>query len=223
METPTVWAIIKVSHNPGTNQAAGGICGTAFFVSKNQFISAHHCFNSPVFIPNHGFSKVKVFLTNESGRIIENIAIDKLVPEYDLTIGRLNSHENVDVLPVENDFKVGDAVYNIGFPVGESLVGYNLRTSGDELIVENVRVKAFQQSGIIDSVPIVTVNADDVKIIDKQMIKLSYTSHTGFSGGPLILGGKVIGMMSLVIPSEYDPAQPAMAIRMADIAKYIAF
>ncbi|OGS23227.1 MAG: hypothetical protein A2252_09080 [Elusimicrobia bacterium RIFOXYA2_FULL_39_19] len=217
------WAIIKVSYNPGTNQAAGGICGTAFFVSKNTFISAHHCFNSPVFIPNPGFSKVKVFLTNESGRIIENIAIDRLVPEYDLTVGRLNNQENADVLPTESEFKVGDEVYNIGFPKDESLVKFNLKISNGKLKVDKVRVKAFQQSGTIKATPIAMLSSNDINITGKQVIKLSYTSRRGFSGGPLILGGKVIGMMSLVIPSEYDPAQPAMAIRMADISKYVDF
>ena len=216
------WAIIKVSYNPHTNQAVGGICGTAFFVSKNTFISAHHCFSNITFIPNQGFSKVKVLLANESGRIIENILIDKLVPEFDLTVGRLNSQENIDILPMESNFKIGDVVYNIGFPKDESLVKFNLRISKGKLKVDMVRVKAFQQSGTIISTPIVTITANDINITGKQVIKLSYTSRRGFSGGPLIFGGKVIGMMSLVIPPEYDPSQPAMAIRMADIVKHIA-
>lgn len=214
-----VWAIIKISYNSGSNQGEGGICGTAFFVKKNIFISAHHCFNNAVFVPNTGYSQVKVCLANESGRLIENIAIDKLVPEYDLAIGRLNSQENVDILPVENDFKSGDTVYNIGFPLTESFAGCSLRTSGSELIIDKVQVKAFQQSGVIKDVIIESMNADDVKISGKKMIKLSYTSRDGFSGGPLISSniGKVIGMMSFLMPYKDDPSRPAMAVPLLSI------
>ena len=231
------WAIIKISYNPGTEQAVGGICGTVFFVNQKQFISAHHCFNNSVFPPNPGYSKVKVFLANESGRIIENISLEKSVPEYDLAIGRLNSKENIDVLPAGNDFKVGDSVYNIGFPVTESLVSMPLSFVNGNLVVESVTVKAFRQDGIIEAVPIVNISAIDIKTVGKQMIKLSYTSRTGFSGGPLILAGssKVIGMMSLVVPCttktapqesasqrvQGRPAPFAMAVRMEDISLFI--
>jgi V8-like Glu-specific endopeptidase len=74
-----VWAIFKISYDPITNQAEGGICGSAFFVKKRIFISAHHCFNDSVFIPNKGYPKVKVFLVNDKGYIIDNIKIRKLV------------------------------------------------------------------------------------------------------------------------------------------------
>lgn len=208
------WSIIKISYNPSNGHAVGGICGTAFFIRKHLFISAHHCLNNSVFIPNTGFSKVKVFLADESGRMLD-ASLVKSIPEYDLTVGK--TRKDVDVLPVATDFKIGDAVYNVGFPVTESLVSMPLSITNGNLTVQKVVVKSFRQDGVIEGVPVVdTSNAADVKV-NIPMIKLSYTSRTGFSGGPLISGGKVIGMMSFVVPKENDPKRPVMAVRMADI------
>lgn len=222
-EERMIWAIFKISYDPISNKAEGGISGTAFFVTKQDFISANHCFNDSTFMPNKGYSKVKVILVNQEGQVIEDIRIKKIIPEYDLSIGELmHGDKNAMEYSVGHDFSVGDSVYNIGFSADESLVDYRIKIENDKLIVENITVKVVEQHGKAEGVIIVTVNANDVKLQDREMIKLSYSSRVGFSGGPLVLKstGKIIGMMSLVVPEETDHKRPAMAIRMSDISQF---
>lgn len=218
------WAIFKISYDPNTNTAVGGICGSAFFLEEQIFISAYHCFNHSVFIPNKNFPKVKVFLVNNRGYIIDDIRIKKLVPEYDLAIGEIILYDkNVTVYSLANDFNVGDSVYNIGFPTNESLIDFRVKIEKNYLFVENIVLKEFQQNGKVGDILRVTVNANDVKLDNKLMIKLTYTSKLGFSGGPCLLksSNKVIGMMSMVIPFEIDSAKPAMAVRISDILQFL--
>ena len=224
MKKDLVWAIFKISYDPFTGQAAGCVCGSVFFVKKQVFISANHCFNDTVFIPNNGYPKVKVFLVNDRGYIINNVRIKKLVPKYDLAIGEIiNYDKNVNTCSITVNFDIGDLVYNIGFPSDRSLVDYKIKIENNQLIFEKITLEKFQQDGRIEGVIRVTVNASDVKLNDKPMIKLSYSSTEGFSGGPLLLksSGKAIGMMSLVVPSNVDPERPVMAIKMSDVLKFM--
>lgn len=127
------WAILKISYDPITNTAEGGICGSAFFLKEKIFISAHHCFNDSVFIPNKNFPKVKAFLVNNKGHIINDIRIKKIVPEYDLAVGEVIQYDkNIIVYSFANDFHVGDSVYNIGFPTDESLIKYRIKIEKDQ-------------------------------------------------------------------------------------------
>ncbi|TSA32807.1 MAG: serine protease [Porphyromonadaceae bacterium] len=222
-EKVMTWAIFKISYDPNTNMAEGGICGSAFFFKEQFFISAYHCFNDSVFTPNKNFPKVKVFLVNNRGDIIDDIRIKKLVPEYDLAIGEVIQHDkNVIAYSLANDFNVGDSVYNIGFPT-ESLINYRIKIEKNNLFVENIILKEFRQNGEVEDILRITVNSNDVKLDNKLMIKLTYTSKLGFSGGPCLLksSGKVIGMMSMLIPFEIDPKKPAMAVRISDILQFL--
>lgn len=218
------WSIVKISYNPLTKKAEGGICGSAFFVKDKVFLSANHCFNDSVFIPNRGYPSVKVFLSNSNGYIIENISIKELFPEYDLAIGELiKTDTNVVISSISDDFMIGDSVYNIGFPTDNSLIDYKLNIEGEKLIVESINIKQSQQFGKIEDILRVSVNSNDVRIRDKHMIKLDYSSKVGFSGGPLILSnsGDVIGIMSFIIPDQYDPNKSVMAIPISEILKIL--
>lgn len=225
-ELDNIWAILKISYNPVTIEAQGGTCGTVFFINNKYFISANHCFDNQIFNPNPGFPKVKLCLANEKGDIIEsiNFRIKKSIPDYDLAIGELiNTDKNIVGCSIGEDCVAGDDVYNIGFPTDDKLVNYKLRIENDELVIENLNLRKSKQEGKVSKLVMSTVNANDIKLKDKLLIQLNYTSTVGFSGGPLISKstGKIVGLMSLVVPKEIDVNQPAMAIRISDILPFI--
>jgi len=218
-----VWAILKISYNPLTNKAEGGICGSAFFITRRNFISAHHCFNEMTFRPNEGFPKVKVFLANDRGKIIQGIQIKRLVPEYDLAVGEVDRYYgSIEICKIGHRFNTGDLVQNIGYPK-RGLIKCELRMIGSDLVVRKISLKKEIQDGKIEAVMKVDINARDVQIKHKELIMLSYSSEVGFSGGPLLLKNsrEVIGMMSLVIPEDINPKRPAMAIKLNDVLQFL--
>lgn len=229
-ESEFAWALVKISYDPNSMRMEGGVCGTVFFVNKRTFVTAHHC--SQVFDPNQGYPKVKVFLIDQKGNIIHDIQITQHVPEYDLAIGKiLTDTPSVGVCMASRRAVLGDSVYNIGFPTDQGLSlqrGFSecqFRIQNDNLIIDKIKVNQFKQSGTIEHIQPVTVHANDVTLDYKTTIGLDYSSRTGFSGGPLLeeSSGKVIGMMSFLVPEQYDIRKPAMAIRIEDIARYVHF
>jgi hypothetical protein len=226
-----VWAIVKLSYDPATLKAEGGSCGTVFFVNETTFITAHHVttypWNAPnltVFTPNAGYPNVRVFLANSKGDTIDDFWIVKRVPEYDLAIGHISRpHPAVRVCPLQTEFAAGDEVYNIGFPTDQGVPDYLLRIEGQKLIVQQISMKPFMQQGTVKAIKKATVCRNDVNIQDKMVAVLDYSSRVGFSGGPLVSRstGKVVGLMSFVIPKEFDSNTPVVAIRMADIESII--
>ena len=221
-----VFAILKISYNPFTRRAEGGICGTGFFYSPFNFITAYHCFNSNTFIPNKGYKEVRIFLANESGKIIYNPKIYKQYPEFDLSIGRINSrNKNVKFLSLSDlprtNFKKIKSVYNLGFPARHHpLSKAEIQNHEEELIVNKVPLSLHTQRGHIkERVENFSINANDIKVKNKVAFILNYTSELGFSGGPLFdkSTSKVIAFMSLVIPENRDLDKPAVAISVENI------
>ena len=221
-----VWAIVKVSYDPTTLKAEGGSGGTVFFVNETTFVTAHHGneTNSAMLRPNAGYPNVRVFLANSRGDMIDDFWIVKRVPDYDLAIGRISkSHPAVRVCPLQTEIAPGEEVYNIGFPTDQGVPDYLFRIEGHKLIVQRIRIKPFRQEGTVQAIKRVTVRANDVNLQGKTVAVLDYSSRVGFSGGPLVSrsSGKVVGLMSFVIPKEFDPRTPAVAIRMSDIEPFL--
>ena len=222
-----VWAIVKMSYDPATLKAEGGSCGTAFFISHTTFLTAHHLIEtntSSLFRPNAGYPNVRIFLANSHGDIIDDFSIVKRVPEYDLAIGRIGKpHPAIRVCPLEMNIDFGDEVYNIGFPTDQGIPDYALRIEGQRLIVQRIRMKPSIQQGAVKTITPVTLRTNDVNLQDKTVLIINYSSRIGFSGGPLVSkrSGKVVGLMSFVIPREFDPSTPVVAIRMADIKSLV--
>jgi S1-C subfamily serine protease len=218
-----VWAIVKISYDPATLKAEGGISGTVFFISDTTFLTAHHLIEtntSSLFRPNAGYHNVRIFLANSHGDIIDDISIVKRVPEFDLVIGRIGKpHSAVKVCPLEMNVNLGDEVYNIGFPTDQEISDYRLKIEGQRLIVQHIRMKPSIQQGVVKAIKSITLRANDVNLQDRMVLIMNYSSRIGFSGGPLVSkrSGKVVGLMSFVIPKEFDPSTPVVAIRMADI------
>lgn len=221
-----VWSIVKLSYDPATSKVEGGICGTVFFVKETIFITAHHGneANSAMLRPNVGYPNVRVFLANYKGDTIDDFWIVERVPEYDLAIGRIRRpHPAVRVCLLQTDLAAGDEVYNIGFPTDQGVPDYLLRIEGQKLIVQRISMKPFLQQGTVKAIMKATVLTNDVIIQDKMVAVLDYSSRLGFSGGPLVSRstGKVVGLMSFVIPKEFDSNTPVVAIRMEDIKSII--
>jgi len=221
-----VWAMVKLSYDPATKKAVGGSCCTVFFVNETTFITAHHGneTNSAMFRPNAGYPNVRVFLANSQGDTIDDFWIIERVPEYDLAIGRITRpHPAVRVCPLQTELAAGDEVHNIGFPTDKSVLDHKLRIEEQKLIVQRISMKPFVQQGTVKAFRKATVRKNDVNIQGKTVAVLDYSSRVGFSGGPLVSRstGKVVGLMSFVIPKEFDSETPAVAIRMADIKSII--
>jgi hypothetical protein len=221
-----VWAIVKVSYDPITLKAEGGSCGTVFFVTETTFITAHHGneANSGMLRPNAGYPNVRVFLANSQGDTIEDFWIVKRIPDYDLAIGRISkSHPAVRVCPLQTEIVPGGEVYNIGFPTDQGVPDYSLRIDGYKLIVERIRIRPLTQEGTVQAITNLTIRANDIHLQDRTVAVLSYSSRVGFSGGPLVCkkSGKVVGLMSFVIPKEINVHAPAVAIRMSDIEPFL--
>lgn len=221
-----VWAIVKVSYDPTTLKAEGGSCGTVFFVSETIFVTAHHGneANSARLRPNVGYPNVRVFLANSQGDTIDDFWIVKRVPEYDLAIGRIGRpHPAVRVCPLQTEIAPGDEVYNIGFPTDQGIPDCSLQIEGHKLVVQRIRMKPFTQEGTVKAIKKVTVRADDVNLQDKTVAVLDYSSRNGFSGGPLVSRSseKIVGLISFVVPKEFNPRTPVVAIRMSDIEPFL--
>lgn len=222
-----VWAIVKMSYDPATMRAEGGPCGTIFFINDTVFLTAHHIIEtntSKLFTPNIGYPKVRLFLVNSHGDMIDSFQIVKCLPGYDLAIGRVEKpHPAIRACPLQSNIQLGDEVYNLGFPTDQGLSDYSLKINGQELIVNRIRLKPSIQQGSVRAIKQVTLSSNDVNIQDKTVVIMDYSSRTGFSGGPLVSrhSGKVVGLISFGIPWESDPSKPVAAIRMADINSYI--
>lgn len=208
-----IFAIIKISYSSGSIAIVGGICGTCFFVGKNKFITAEHCFNESIFIPHSGLKFCKVFLVNKTGKIINNPKIFKTDKNFDLSIGAVRNKVG---FYKKEDFAIGgyspgDKVFNIGFPVSESIRGFTLSLKRGKLFPDSFKVSSIKQEGVIDEIKNETYDsqADIVKLKDKKLIIVSYTSRMGFSGAPLFhkKSNKIIGFLSLLPHNNSDPVE----------------
>ena len=104
---------------------------------------------------------------------------------------KLNKEE--EYFEIEKVYSVGDEVKNIGYPAKDT-----------KEILEHTQIKKqFNQSGkILRLNANYFMNANDVRLASKKVIILDYSSELGFSGGPLLKGGKVIGVMSHLYPQN---------------------
>lgn len=214
------FVIFKISYNPATQQAEGGVCGSCFFINEKEFITAHHCFNDNVLKPNDGYQKVLVLLINSKGYKIYNPEIKKLYPEHDLTIGKIREGLAYFSSPLfVTTYYIGEKVYNFGYPLSKAIKNYNIQIVGEDLKINNLNISLEKQEGTISNIKIASIIANDIKLENRKIIILDYTSELGFSGGPLISikTQQVIGFMSLVLPQEVDLKRRAVAIPITEI------
>lgn len=206
---PKIWLIVRPHFLPTNDLKMVGICGTGFFIRKNIFITAYHVLNESSFLPNSQYFNNKIFLINSDGKKIEISArnIYKKSPEIDVVY--IKTKEKSEFFKTEIKYSDKDAVTNIGYPTEQTA----------EILDKNLTIKKqYTQTGKISVIfEKYSMNANDVKIKNKKVIILNYSSKQGFSGGPLFKKKKVIGLMSHLYPQEKN----AVAISMCEIEKIL--
>ncbi len=213
-----VFAILKVLYNTHPQRIEECVCGTCFFVSKNEFITAYHCFNEDVFRPNVPYQHVRVFLVNDT-KVIADPRIKIKYSDYDLSIGVVE--EGVDAF-FSNFFDsgnlMGKSVYNLGYPHVRAVKTFKADIVDGHLEIKDVKLSLEKEEGTVADIRIETYSStqDQVKLSNKKLIILDHTSEQGFSGGPLILEGteQVVGFMSL-LPNKIK--EPSLRVRAMPI------
>jgi hypothetical protein len=204
-----VWLIGRPHYSPIGVLEKVGICGSGFLLTKNIFVTAHHTLNESSFLPNAYYFNSKIFLISPTGNKIEIDTSDiaKLCPEIDVTFVKIK--DDFQFFKTNNVYSEGDFVINIGYPTRLT----------SEILDKNLGIKKqFNNFGkILKIYKNYTMNANDVKIKNKKVIILDYTSEMGFSGGPLLKNNKVIGIMSHLYPNNGN----AVAIAIEEVLKFL--
>lgn len=186
------WVILRPSYNQNGDLINVGIVGTGFFITKNKFITAYHCVKKEVFIPNESYNNTNILIMSPIG---DSITIEekdvKFYTEFDITLININSE--FPYLKNKRNIKINDSIYNIGYPSNQIM----------SLLKTNpLKIKATQVcwGSILNIVNNYSIKSNDVNIENKEVFVLDYTVDVGFSGGPLLSSGKIIGMMSHINP-----------------------
>ena len=149
--------------------------------------------NESSFIPNASYVNKNIFLINSEGKKLEITKnnIYKSIPEIDVIFIKIEQSQ--EFFETEESYSESDEIKNIGYPV----------KNGNEILEGFLIKKQFEMTGkILKIYNNYSMNANDVKIFNKKVIIISYSSESGFSGGPLLKGNKVIGIMSHLYPQN---------------------
>jgi len=206
---PKIWIVARPHYSPTNTLETMGICGSGFFIRNNIFITAYHILNESSFLPNAQYFNTKIFLLNPEGNKIEidRNKILKMCPEIDTIL--IKVEENNSFFETEKNYSEMDLITNIGYPTKSTM----------EILDKNLVIKKqYKQDGKILKIhDNYSMNANDVKLMNKKVIILDYSSEEGFSGGPLLKNDKVIGLMSHLYPNDKN----AVAISIDEIEKIL--
>ncbi len=205
-----VWLILRPHYSPLGVMESIGICGTGFFINKNLFISSYHVLNESSFIPNAHYANKNIFLINSQGQKLEITQSNICKSFLEIDVIFIEIKQSQDYFEIEENYLEGDEIRNIGYPsknIEEILKDFSIK-------------KQFNTTGkILKICDNYSINANDVKISNKKIIILNYSSEIGLSGGPLLKGNKVIGIMSHLYPQDGN----AIAISMKEIKTFSKF
>lgn len=214
LETPKSFAVFVVSYNKTNDEAVGGVAGTAFFISKNKAITAHHVLQAESFRPAAGFEKVRVWLVHEDLPPIElkaeNVTSE---PEHDrATIRIAGSVSKNFIYRLRTQALAGGEVSTEGFRANTA--GPLLARVGSDLAVVSVpHLDRLNSRGQLLKKANVDLTAADVKLKSIPCLQVSYLPVRGLSGGPVLLNGQVIGMNSFADPTGVNRT---WAVEMGD-------
>jgi hypothetical protein len=194
------FALFSVSYNSSGSEAQGGVCGTVFFISENQAVTAYHVINAESFKPNPGFQKKRLWLVHEGEAPIE------VKPEFlrsdrlrDLTMIRLPSKIAKKFIFEQGPALANAAVESEGF-VASSTGPVLSRQGLDIAIVSVPRLQRVFAKGLVIRKINVDMKAIDVELDKSPSVQVSYAPIVGMSGGPVVSGGRVIAMNSFADP-----------------------
>jgi len=224
-----VYAILKLSYNEiGDTSLVGGICGSAFFISKQIALTAHHLLNKLNYSPNFSYNRCQYWLLSKSNDVIP-LKVEYLIdcPDIDTTIIRFE-----DTLPISNILKLSDKPANVGEEcfcegyISEMMPVKNPIWSKDGLIIGNVDLTelASDGKGIVKRILELYIQSHDVNLNGVKSIELSFGGIQGMSGSPLIrkTDGEVIGLMSAGLPVDSRKKNTLYAISVEEIKKKLA-
>lgn len=219
------FAIIKLSYNSiGDATVEGGVCGSGFFVDKKTFLTANHFLNSNSKIPNAGFKYCQFWLASRAGEIIEiTDSIIEDFPSIDVSVIRFSNDITQDIVSLDVQTPcIGDLIKNQGYTIEMPII--DPFWNPDKLIIRSVDLtnNISDNNGYIKDFLKITIQANDVKIVDKYVIITSYLGRIGMSGGPLFNAhSKVIGLMSFGYPIDVITKDFLGAIWIDEIMKTI--
>ncbi len=198
------YAVFVAVFNRHTQEARGGIAGTAFFTSASHAITAYHVLQKASFRPQNAIETVQIWLVHENEAAIE------LKPEHlsedaskDLTRISLGTDTKVPrryIFELSQGTPASD-VKTEGFLAHS--IGPVLRINAGKLSIVSVpRLSRLHAHGLLERSSTIHLQANDVKLSGAPCLRLSYRPVVGLSGGPVIAAnGKVIGMNSFADPT----------------------
>lgn len=223
-----VGLIFKISYNnPDDNNLTGGICGSAFFISKNTILTAHHLLNKSTFIPNLGFSNCQVWFISENNLILElQQGQIELFPNLDSTLVRLSDDLDINHFELNNDdVSIGDSCSSYGFNVALT-PALDISWEGLRLKIRNVNLASSisNRVGYIKRQLTIDVSSIDVNMNGVLGIETSFSGVVGMSGGPLTLSGTniVIGMMSIGLPMDVHDKTSVFAVSSKNLIQIMS-
>jgi hypothetical protein len=203
LSAPKSFAVFVAFYNAHGGEVRGGVCGTVFFVSPTQAITAHHVLRAESFKPIAGFERVRVWLIHEDSAPIE------MKPEYvssnsekDVSLIRLPESQKVDakfIFPTAPVTTVTSDVETDGFVANTA--GPTLVREGEDVTIAKVsNLSRLHLQGKLLRSAIVNLKASDIDLKASPNVELSYQPVVGISGGPVTADGKVIAMNSFADP-----------------------
>ena len=219
------FAVIKLSYNKiGESNVEGGICGAGFFIDNKTFVTANHIFNAIKNMPNPGCTNCQYCLISRNGEIIEVINATILeYPGIDTTVIKFHSKVTEDIVRIDRSLpKIGDKICNQGFISNMPQINAEWGLKGLIIKSANLNSSISDASGIVRESKKDTVNANDVKILNKTIIVTSYPGNVGMSGGPMFNEKNlVVGLMSIGLPPDVTQKDFLGAIWIDEILKTV--
>lgn len=203
---PRSFAVFMVSYNTHNDYARGGVCGTAFFISPTQAVTAYHVLAAKSFKPLPGFERVRLWLVHEGYPAVE------IKPEYltyepgkDRTLLHFPKAKKVDqrfVFTLGTVGRFSTIVMTEGFVANTD--GPTLIHKGSDVDVAAVpHLQRLILTGRVLRVTDVTLKSPNINLRGEPSVQLSYQPIVGISGGPVVSDGKVIAMNSFAEPSTF--------------------
>ena len=203
---PKAFAVFTTSYNTDNDLVRGGVCGSLFFVSPTEAITANHVLNAKSFKPLPGFQRVRVWLVHENAKPIE------LKPEYlqtnknkDLTLVHLPLRKRVpgrfvfETAPIS---AANQSVETEGFVANTT--GPQIARQGKDITVVSVpKLERLRLTGNVVRVAVMNLKAPDLELKGAPDVELTYQPIVGISGGPVVANGKVIAMNSFADPWSF--------------------
>jgi Trypsin-like peptidase domain len=198
------FGVFIAAYNSSGSEARGGIAGTAFFVSPNRAITAFHVLKPTSLKPAGGFERIRIWLVHENEPAIE------VRPEYlhyseDKDLTEINfpslKAKTKYVFESVRNATVGASVETEGFLANS--VGPVLQRFGSDLEIISVpHLERMELRGNLTRTARVSLEASDIHLHEIPCLQADYTPIVGFSGGPVVYQGKVIGMNSFADPNS---------------------